>query len=185
MASSNVGATLVSQHSESKSNENPQNASAEYSEDLTALPDDRTQGKQSTTTSEGQQEAHTNPPSWFSSGFRPLGSRTDSIEQSHLEVDRREEAARRAPEPHVVENSTQLGPQLDEDGSVRDRLLQNYVLDDVTSSMVEGGSHLGKFKLTGSRVQVLSCCSMKSLTCLDSYQASAQTQRARHRGART
>ena len=185
MASSNVGATSIARQGDTRSNGYSRHISAEYSEDLIALSDEGTQGEQRTTTSGEQQGAQMNLPAWFSSDSRPLGAKGDGTEHSDLEVNRQKEAATRAPEPPVVENSTQVGPQLDEDGSVRDRLLQNYVLDDVESSKLESGGHPGMFKLTGSRVQKLSSCSIMILTRLGPCQASAQTQRARYRGAPT
>ncbi len=126
------------------------------------MPNGLSGGTEGTVFPEDRQSTQTELPGWFNSGFRPLGARNEAVRNSDLEIDRQEESARSAPEPHVVENSTQVGPQLDEDGSVKARLLQNYVLDDIHPSKLESGGQPGRFKLTGSRVRIYlidhACC---------------------------
>ena len=133
---------------------------AKHSEELIDVSSGRHDG--TTDTSQSEEPTQTAVPTWFNSGFRPLAPRTEVHGYSNLEVDRHAQSAQRAPEVHVLENSTQIMPQFDEDGTVRERLLRNYTLDDIQPSRLETGGHSGKFKMTGSQV----CNSFRNRTML-------------------
>ena len=147
MTTSAFGAAHYSPPTDRNTNGYPEHSLAEYPEDSRLMPG----GTQYGITS-GESSRHAQLPAWFNSGFRPLDRQSEGYGDSDLEVNRHEESARRAPEPHVAENSTHIGPQLDKDTSIRERLLRNYALDDIQSSRLESSGHPGTFKLTGSRV---------------------------------
>jgi hypothetical protein len=98
------------------------------------------------------------PPAWLQSGLRRQGHGNARIgeepQEFGLQVEyRQDQAAQRAPELLVAENSTGLGPELNKDGLTRHKLLERYTLDHDVSSTLENGGHPGTSRATGSRVR--------------------------------
>ena len=174
MTDSGPSASLLTHSASQHHHDYPQRVYAEYQGEQGLMPH-----YENNSSSSGEQVL----PSWFRSGFRPLDAASQSSNTSSESTERQaeqryERSAQRAPELHVAENATGIGPQLDEDGAIRRNLLQRWKLDDIQPSRLEAGGHPAESRASGDRVGLF-WFRNSMLNAIGSCETNPQVERAR------